>query len=81
MFMLFPAELLIASVLTFQEISQIIQENIKSHGEKMLCYIFNAIEKRYGAQRLQEIVADSNCDLGKFIADGDLNKWLEANVS
>jgi hypothetical protein len=47
----------------------------------MLCYIFTATEKRHGAQRLQTIVADSNCDLGKFIVDGNLNRWLEANVS
>jgi hypothetical protein len=47
----------------------------------MLLFIITATEKRHGAPRLQQIVADTNCDLGKFIADGNLTRWLEANVS
>lgn len=78
---LFSAELIIASVLTFQEVYQICGENIKTLGENMLGYIFTATDKRHGAQRLQTIVADKNCDLEKFIKDGNFDRWSEANVS
>lgn len=47
----------------------------------MLRFIFTAIEKRHGAARLQQVVADANCDLSQFVSDGNFNKWLEANVS
>lgn len=78
----FSAELIIASVLTFQEVYQICGgEEIKIHRENMLGYIFTATDKRHGAQRLQTIVAAKNCDLEKFIKDGNFDRWSEANVS
>lgn len=47
----------------------------------MLRFIFVAIAKRHGAAKLQQIVNDTNCDLGKFISDGNFSQWLEVNVS
>lgn len=47
----------------------------------MLRFIFTAIEKRHGASKLQQIVAETNYVLDKFISDGNFNRWLEANVS
>lgn len=68
--------------LTFQDVHQISLEEIKQkRGEDVLHHIFTAINLRHGAQKLQETVADANCDLGQFIKDGNLNRWLEENVS
>lgn len=83
-YLCFPAELLIASVLTFQEVLQICEREMKSNkgfGEKMLRFIFTAVDKRHEAGTLQHIVSSSDCDLGVFISDGNFNQWLEANVS
>jgi MA3 domain len=77
----FIAELIIASVLTFQEVHQILEADLATQGESMLRFIFVATEKRHGPQRLQQIVGDTNCDLGNFISDGNYSRWLEDNVS
>lgn len=47
----------------------------------MLRFIFTAVDKRHGAAKLQQIFAATNCDLGQFIEDGNLTRWLEVNVS
>lgn len=73
-------ELLIANVLTFQEVYQICQAD-GCDKENVLRYIFMTVEKRHGANKLQQIVADKNCDLGQFIKDGNFARWLESNVS
>lgn len=80
---LFIGELLIASALTFQDVFNICEAYIKetSNGDNMLRFIFTAIEKRHGAPKLQQIFASSNCNLEIFISDGNLNRWLENNVS
>ena len=75
------AELIIASVLTFQEVYQICSKDDNANGEQMLGYIFTATDKRHGALRLQTIVAGKKCDLEKFIKDGNFDRWSEANVS
>lgn len=49
--------------------------------DNVLRYIFTAIEKRHNANKLQQVVADSNCDLAQFIKDGNFGRWLEENVS
>lgn len=73
-------ELLIANVLTFQEVYQICQAEACDM-ENVLRFIFTAVEKRHGANKLQHIVADSNCDLGQFTKDNNFGRWLEVNVS
>jgi hypothetical protein len=81
-FRIFVGELLINRTLTFQDVHQISLEEIKEkRGEDVLRHIFTAVDRRHGAQKLQEMVADANCDLGQFINDGNLNQWLEVNVS
>jgi hypothetical protein len=37
------------------------------------------VEKRHSANKLQTIVAETNCDLGQFIKDGNFGRWLENN--
>lgn len=76
----FPGELLIATVLTFQEVFLICQAE-QCDKENILRFIFTAVEKRHGATKLQQVVAESNCDLGQFTKDGNFGLWLEANVS
>lgn len=49
--------------------------------ENVLRFIFSAVEKRHGANSLQHIVVDSDCDLGQFTKDGNFGQWLEVNVS
>ena len=75
------AELLIASLLNFQDVYQICEASINTEGENMLRFIFVAIEKRHGAAKLKQIVNEANCDLGKFISGGNYENWLEVNVS
>lgn len=47
----------------------------------MLRYIFVAIEKRHKVTELKKVVNDTNIDLGKFLRDGNFEKWLELHVS
>ncbi|CRL07938.1 CLUMA_CG020896, isoform A [Clunio marinus] len=75
----FLAELLIASVITFQDVYQICEADIKTKGEDMLRFIFTFINKRHGESRLQKIYSDKNFELEKFLDDGNLNRFLEAN--
>ncbi|KAG5666407.1 hypothetical protein PVAND_014436 [Polypedilum vanderplanki] len=74
----FMSELLIANVLTFQEVYQICQAEARNQ-ENILRFIFTAIEKRHSANKLQQVVAESNCDLGQFVRDGNFGRWLEEN--
>lgn len=75
------AELLIASLLTFQDVYQICEASLEFEGENMLRYIFVAIEKRHKVTELKKVVNDTNIDLGKFLRDGNFEKWLELHVS
>ncbi|CAH1735438.1 unnamed protein product [Chironomus riparius] len=74
----FMGELLIANVLTFQEVYHVSQAD-ECDKENVLRFIFTTVEKRHSANKLQSIVAETNCDLGQFIKDGNFGRWLETN--
>lgn len=67
--------------MTFQEVYKICEADIKTKGEDMLRFTFSSINKSHGANQLQRVFAETNCDFEKFVADGNLTRFLEVHVS